>query len=92
LVPADGLPETNAHFEPVAWWYTRKKIGRSLAEHYELADDLPLRLLALIDEIDGKPKTSAQVGSVDKPPAPIPSVCGRTRSTDARNRIPLALQ
>jgi hypothetical protein len=42
------VPETNAHFEPVAWWYTRKKIGRGLAQHYELADDLPPRLLALI--------------------------------------------
>ncbi len=66
-MPADGLPETNAHFEQVAWWYTRKKIGRSLAEHYELADDLPLRLVALIEEIDGKFKTS--VSSVYKPPA-----------------------
>jgi len=27
------MPETNAHFEPVACWYTRKKIGRGLAQH-----------------------------------------------------------
>jgi hypothetical protein len=57
------VPETNAHFEPVAWWYTRKKIGRGLAQHYELADDLPPRLLALISEIDGKPETSARGSS-----------------------------
>jgi hypothetical protein len=55
--------ETNAQFEPVAWWYTRKKIGRGLAQRYELADDLPPRLLALISEIDGKPETSARGGS-----------------------------
>jgi hypothetical protein len=61
------MPETNAHFEPVAWWYTRKKIGRDLAQHYELTDDLPPRLLALISEIGGKPKTSAQGSPADQP-------------------------
>ena len=61
--------ETNAHFEPVAWWYTRKKIGRGLAQHYELADDLPPRLLVLISEIGAKPRTSAQSSSADKPRA-----------------------
>ena len=55
--------ETNAQFEPVAWWYTRKKIGRGLAQRYELADDLPPRLLALISEIDGKRETSARGSS-----------------------------
>jgi hypothetical protein len=64
------MPETNAHFEPVAWWYTRKKIGRDLAQHYELTDDLPPRLLALISEIGGKPKTSAQGSPADKPVGP----------------------
>jgi len=59
------MPEANAHFEPVAWWYTRKKIGRDLAQHYELTDDLPPRLLALISEIGRKPKTSAQGSSAD---------------------------
>jgi hypothetical protein len=54
------MPETNAHFEPVAWWYTRKKIGRDLAQHYELTDDLPPRLLALISEIGGKPYFSSR--------------------------------
>jgi hypothetical protein len=39
--------ETNALFEPVAWWYTRKKIGRGLAKHYELADDLRLDCVRL---------------------------------------------
>jgi hypothetical protein len=63
------MPETNAHFEPVAWWYTRKKIGRDLAQH-ELTDDLPPRLLALISEIGGKPKTSAQGSPADKPVGP----------------------
>jgi hypothetical protein len=46
--------QTSAHFEPVAWWFTRKKIGRGLREHYEFAGDLPPRLLALIKELDGK--------------------------------------
>jgi hypothetical protein len=76
------MPETKAHFEPVAWWYTRKKIGRGLAQHYELADDLPPRLLALISEIGGKPKTSAQGSSADKPGAIPTSVHDKTPSTD----------
>jgi hypothetical protein len=70
------VPETNAHFEPVAWCYIRKKIGRGLAQHYELAADLPSRLLALISEIGGKPKTSAQ-GS---------SATSRVRTPDQRSR------
>jgi hypothetical protein len=59
------VPEANAHFEPVAWWYTRKKIGRGLAQHYELADDLLPRLLGLISEIGAKPKASAQSSPAD---------------------------
>ena len=72
------VPEANAHFEPVAWWYTKKKIGRGLAQHYELADDLPARLLALISEIGGKPETSAQGSSADKPGAIPTSVHDKT--------------
>ena|SRR5215470_7737394 len=61
------MPETNAHFEPVAWWYTRKKIGRDLAQHYELTDDLPPRLLALISEIGVIAHEIAGVQFFDRP-------------------------
>jgi hypothetical protein len=58
------VPQTSAHFEPVAWWFTRKKIGRGLRERYEFAEDLPPRLVALIKELDGK---SAMYNLTDRP-------------------------
>jgi hypothetical protein len=41
------VPETSARFEPVAWWYTRKQIGRGLTQYYQLAEDLHLDCLRL---------------------------------------------
>jgi hypothetical protein len=41
-----------AHFEPVAWWYTREEIGRGLRECYGPASDLPPRLQLLVKELD----------------------------------------
>jgi hypothetical protein len=37
----------SAHFEPVAWWYTRQQIGRGLRKYYEPPNDLPPRLFLL---------------------------------------------
>ena len=45
------------HFQPVAWWWTRRQIGRDLREHYRVLKGLPPKLLALIrklDTIEGK--------------------------------------
>jgi hypothetical protein len=50
------VPETSAHFEQVAWWFTTKQIGRELRVHYALAEDLPPRLFALISELDEQPE------------------------------------
>jgi hypothetical protein len=60
------MPEPSAHFEPVAWWFTRKEIGRGLREHYPLAEDSPARLLLLIKKLDGTPEISNQDSAVDK--------------------------
>jgi hypothetical protein len=46
-----------AHFEPVAWWYTREEIGRGLRECYGPASDLPPRLQLLVKELD-KPRST----------------------------------
>jgi len=40
-----------AQFEPVAWWWTRNKIGRDLKELYEVPKELPPKLLALVGEL-----------------------------------------
>ena len=41
-----------AHFEPVAWWWARKQIGRDLKERYEVPKDLPPELLTLVRKLD----------------------------------------
>lgn len=42
----------SAQFEPVAWWWTRKQIGRDLRERYDVPKDLPPELLRLVRKID----------------------------------------
>jgi len=39
-------------FEPVAWWWTRNQIGRSLRERYEAPMELPSQLLLLVRKLD----------------------------------------
>jgi hypothetical protein len=41
-----------AQFEPVAWWWTRNKIGRDLRELYEVPKELPPKLLAVVTKLD----------------------------------------
>ena len=41
-----------AQFEPVAWWWTRNRIGQHLRELYEVPKVLPPELLALIRKLD----------------------------------------
>jgi hypothetical protein len=40
-----------AQFEPVAWWWTQKEIGRDLRERYEVPKELPSNLLALLVKV-----------------------------------------
>ena len=45
------------HFQLVAWWWTRRQIGRVLRERYNVLKNLPPKLLTLIrtlDAIEGK--------------------------------------
>jgi hypothetical protein len=53
--PRDGVPEMatrSAQFEPVAWWWTRKQIGRDLRELYEVPKELSPKLLRLVRKLD----------------------------------------
>jgi hypothetical protein len=43
----------SAQFEPVAWWWTRKQIGRDLRELYEVSKEIPPKLLAMVQEVRG---------------------------------------
>jgi hypothetical protein len=53
-IPRDGVPEMAtqcAQFEPVAWWWTRNRIGQDLKELYEVRTELPPKLLALVRKL-----------------------------------------
>ena len=39
-------------FEPVAWWWARNQIGRSLKELYEVPKELPPKMVWLAKKLD----------------------------------------
>lgn len=45
------MPTARAQYEPVAWWFTRRRLGRSLTERYEAPNELSLGLLTLVREL-----------------------------------------
>ena len=45
-------PNARARFEPVAWWFTRERIGRGLRERYQAPEELPPSLLSLVRKLD----------------------------------------
>jgi hypothetical protein len=48
----DQMSKQCARYEPVAWWFTRSRIGRGLREQYEIPTELSSNLLALIRQLD----------------------------------------
>ena len=58
----------SAHFEPVAWWYTRQQIGRGLRNYYEPPNDLPPRLFLLVRKLDEGFEISARDSSAANRP------------------------
>ena len=46
------MPNAHAQYEPVAWWFTRRRLGRSLRESYEALNELPSSLLTLVASMD----------------------------------------
>lgn len=60
------MPRESAQFEPVAWWWARREIGRDLRERYEVSKYLPPKLLALVRKLDA---VEGKYLSRDAPPA-----------------------
>jgi hypothetical protein len=56
LIIEPTVSDTHAQYEPVAWWFTIRRLGRELRNCYQLPEELAARLLALISELDGKPE------------------------------------
>jgi hypothetical protein len=53
--PRDRVPDMatqSAQFEPVAWWWTRNKIGADLRKRYDVPKELPPKLRALVKKLD----------------------------------------
>jgi hypothetical protein len=46
------MTKQGARYEPVAWWFTRKQIGRSLLEIYDGSKEMPPKLRVLIAQLD----------------------------------------
>src|SRR6266581_3489153 len=53
------VPKNRAQYEPVAWWFTQRRIGRALRDCYPVSEDLPSLLLTLIGELGGHPALPA---------------------------------
>jgi hypothetical protein len=54
----EPMMSDTAQYEPVAWWFTRRRLGRELRNFYAVPEELPARLLTLVSELDGKPEVS----------------------------------
>jgi hypothetical protein len=52
------MSDRHAQYEPVAWWFTRRRLGRELRNCYPVPEELPARLFTLISELGGKPEVS----------------------------------
>jgi hypothetical protein len=46
------MPNDRAQYEPVAWWFTRRKIGRELGKRYQPSEELSPQLLTLVRKLD----------------------------------------
>jgi hypothetical protein len=50
----------SAGYQPIAWWFTKRRLGRELRNLYQTGEELPPQLLALIGKIEGKPDSSLE--------------------------------
>jgi hypothetical protein len=57
------VSKDGAGYQPVAWWFTKRRLGRELRNLYEAVEELPAQLLALISKLDGKPDSSLKAKS-----------------------------
>jgi hypothetical protein len=53
------VSKDGARYQPVAWWFTKRRLGRELRNLYQAAG-LPPQLLALIGKLEGKPDSSRE--------------------------------
>ena len=44
--------EGHSFYEGLTWWFVRERIGQGLRERYQIPNELPAKLLALIKKLD----------------------------------------
>ena len=49
---AQTFYEGHSFYEGLTWWSVRERIGRGLRERYQVPNELPAKLLALITKLD----------------------------------------
>jgi hypothetical protein len=54
------VSKNGARYQPVAWWFTKRRLGRELRNLYQAAEELPPQLLALVRKLEGKPDSSLE--------------------------------
>jgi hypothetical protein len=55
------MSNERARYEPVAWWFTRRRLGRGLRAYYQAPGEFPVRLLTLIKMLDRTPEVSLDI-------------------------------
>jgi hypothetical protein len=58
------------YYEQPTWWFTREEIGQGLRERYQVPNELPPKLLALVRKLaaaesDQSPRSRTLVGKLD---------------------------
>jgi hypothetical protein len=54
------VSKDGARYQPVAWWFTTRQLGRELRNLYQAVEELPPQLLALVRKLEGKPDSSLE--------------------------------
>jgi hypothetical protein len=62
-IKGNDVSNNDAHYEPVAWWFTKRLLGRELRKLYQATEELPAKLSALASKLGGTPtKADADYG------------------------------
>jgi hypothetical protein len=56
----DDMSKGGASYQPVAWWFTKRRLGRELRNLYQGAEELPPELLDLVRNLRGNPVSSLE--------------------------------
>jgi hypothetical protein len=48
------VSKNSAGYQPVAWWFTKRRLGQELRNLYQVVEELPAQLLALVRKLEGE--------------------------------------